>query len=184
MTRPDDPQAEAVFVRAAASGDAAAWRCLLEAHAERLAVYARWRCVAIPDLTADAIQQTWLEAAKNLRRFDPERGAFADWLGGILRRVILGEIRKRRKHRHKSLEASPEPGRSTRSSDEAEAVVRVLAELPDEYEAVLRAKYLDGASVREIAGATGVGEKAIESRLTRAREAFRAAYAKREGVGL
>jgi RNA polymerase sigma-70 factor (ECF subfamily) len=48
--------------------------------------------------------------------------------------------------------------------------------LPARYEAVLRAKYLDGRSVADVAAAHGETAKAVESLLTRAREAFRQAY--------
>ncbi len=41
---------------------------------------------------------------------------------------------------------------------------------------MLRAKYLDGLSVAEIAAARGETTKAIESLLSRARQAFRKAY--------
>jgi RNA polymerase sigma-70 factor (ECF subfamily) len=51
-----------------------------------------------------------------------------------------------------------------------------LVALPDHYESVLRAKYLDGRSVAEIALQRGESEKAVESLLTRARAAFREAY--------
>jgi RNA polymerase sigma-70 factor (ECF subfamily) len=50
--------------------------------------------------------------------------------------------------------------------------------LPGRYEAVLRAKYLDQQSVAQIAESWRETPKAIESLLTRAREAFRAAYEK------
>ena len=59
---------------------------------------------------------------------------------------------------------------------QAEAVVRALAELPAEFEEILRAKYLDGRSVRDIAEALRISPKAVESRLTRAPEAFRTAF--------
>ena len=184
MTLPVGPDAEAVFVRAAAGGDSAAWRHLLEGNAEHVAGYVRWRCAGIPDLAADVIQQSWLEAARCLTRFDPARGSFADWVGGIVRRVILAELRKWRRYRHRnrSLAGLPEPGQSaTEPQGDAETVVRVLAELPDEYDAVLRAKYLDGCSVQTIAEANGLSAKAVESRLTRAREAFRKVYLLRQG---
>ena len=41
---------------------------------------------------------------------------------------------------------------------------------------MLRAKYLDGRSVADIAAAGGETPKAVESLLTRARQAFRDAY--------
>lgn len=120
-----------------------------------------------------------MEAARQLRRFDPARGSFSDWIGGIVRKVMLAEVRKwrRYRHRHRSLEGVPEPGRiPAQATGEAEAVVRALAELPAEYEEILRAKYLDGQSVREIAEVLRISPKAVESRLTRARAAFRMAF--------
>ena len=48
-----------------------------------------------------------------------------------------------------------------------------LATLSERHEAVLRAKYLDGATVAEIAESWGQTEKAVESLLTRARQSFR-----------
>ena len=50
------------------------------------------------------------------------------------------------------------------------------AELPERYEAVLRMKYLERMSVADMAAARGETEKAVESLLSRAREAFREAY--------
>jgi RNA polymerase sigma-70 factor (ECF subfamily) len=55
-------------------------------------------------------------------------------------------------------------------------VARALGELAPNHEAVLRAKYLEQLSVDEIAAAWGQSAKAIESLLSRARAAFRAAY--------
>jgi RNA polymerase sigma-70 factor, ECF subfamily len=57
--------------------------------------------------------------------------------------------------------------------EEAERIAVALANLPAHYEAVLRAKYLDQESVAAIAAAQGESIKAIESMLTRARQALR-----------
>ncbi len=51
---------------------------------------------------------------------------------------------------------------------------------PERYEAVLRAKYLDQQSVAAIAETWNETPKAVESLLTRAREAFRQAYDRSE----
>ena len=51
-----------------------------------------------------------------------------------------------------------------------------LAELSPRYEQVLRAKYLDGLSVQAMADEWGETPKAIESLLSRARQAFRETY--------
>ena len=52
-------------------------------------------------------------------------------------------------------------------------VEATLDSLPGRYGEVLEWKYIDGLSVTEIAARLGVGAKAAESLLTRAREAFR-----------
>jgi RNA polymerase sigma factor (sigma-70 family) len=55
-------------------------------------------------------------------------------------------------------------------------IAAALAALPGRQEAVLRAKYLEGRSVAEIATAWDQTPKAVESLLTRAREGFRALF--------
>jgi RNA polymerase sigma-70 factor (ECF subfamily) len=60
--------------------------------------------------------------------------------------------------------------------DRAESIAAALAALPEHYERVLQAKYVDGRSVQEIAEDSGQSFKAVESLLTRARQAFRDAY--------
>ena len=63
------------------------------------------------------------------------------------------------------------------SSAETTRLVQVaLDRLPRHYADVLEWKYIDGSSVKEIAPRLGVGEKAAESLLTRARNAFRDAF--------
>ena len=59
---------------------------------------------------------------------------------------------------------------------QAERISEALSRLPEHYEAVLRAKYLEQQSVAAIAENRNETPKAIESLLTRARAAFRDAY--------
>jgi RNA polymerase sigma-70 factor, ECF subfamily len=58
----------------------------------------------------------------------------------------------------------------------ASFVQRVLDQLPSHYADALEWKYIDEASVLEIASRLGLGGKAAESVLTRARGAFREAF--------
>ncbi len=51
-----------------------------------------------------------------------------------------------------------------------------MAQLPAKYREALEAKYVAGKSVRDIAAALRISEKAVESQLTRARKAFRATF--------
>jgi RNA polymerase sigma factor (sigma-70 family) len=61
--------------------------------------------------------------------------------------------------------------------EETREMVNVtMSQLPPHYRQALEAKYVLGRSVREIAEALKTTEKAIESQLTRAREAFRVTF--------
>jgi RNA polymerase sigma-70 factor (ECF subfamily) len=164
------------------SGDAEAWRRWYDAHFDRLAAYVRWRCGGLRDLADDVLQETWLTAVRRLRSFDPARGTFSDWLCGIAANAARNAIRARRRAtlRSRPLTSADDrpPADATDASEKAERVAAALAALPDHYEAVLRAKYLDQQTVEAIASARGDSQKAVESLLTRARQAFREAYEK------
>jgi RNA polymerase sigma-70 factor (ECF subfamily) len=167
------------------AGDAGAWRHWYDAHFDRLAAYARWRCGGLPDLTDDVIQETWLVAVRRLGTFDPARGSFSDWLCGIAANAARTAIRSRGRSKKRSRPLAPGddcPARETAAAeDKAGRVAAALAALPEHYEAVLRAKYLERRTVEEIATARGDSPKAVESLLTRARQAFREAYEKTDG---
>jgi DNA-directed RNA polymerase specialized sigma24 family protein len=60
-------------------------------------------------------------------------------------------------------------------------VQATLDTLPERYGQALEWKYVDGLAVAEIAARLGTGEKAAESLLSRAREAFRAAIGELAG---
>ncbi len=162
------------------AGDARAWQTLYDDAFAGLFAYVSWRCGGLRDPAEDVVQQTWLTAVRRIADFDPDRARFAQWLAGIAAHLLRNHWRKARRptpSRNGHAEAADaEPQRRER----AEAVARALAELPDRYEAVLRAKYLDQRSVAEIAAEWGESPKAVESLLSRARAAFRNAYQRRE----
>jgi RNA polymerase sigma-70 factor (ECF subfamily) len=161
------------------AGDATLWRSWYDEHFDRLDSYVRWRCGGLADLADDVVQETWLAAVRTLGKFDPSRGPFIGWLCGIAANLARNAIRSRLRSRlsARSLDPAddrpnPDPGPLER----AERVAAALAELPDHYEAVLRAKYFDRKSVEEIATERGDSLKAVESLLSRARQAFREAF--------
>lgn len=165
------------------AGDAAAWRAWYAEHFDRLARYARWRCGGLADLADDVVQETWLTAVRRLRSFDPDRGPFSSWLCGIAANAARNAVRARRRHRSRTRPLAPGDDPPAGAPDpaaveKAERVATALAALPDHYEAVLRAKYLDRLTVEEIAATRGDTPKAVESLLTRARQAFREAFEK------
>jgi RNA polymerase sigma-70 factor (ECF subfamily) len=166
------------------AGDEQAWRSLYADAFGPLRAYVHWRCAGLCDLADDVVQETWLTAVRRIRTFKPERGGFVAWLRGIAANLIRNQLRLR-VHRNGRPLAREHPlsapaDASLERHDEGQRVARALAELPEHYEAVLRAKYLEGQSVADVAAARGETAKAVESMLTRARQAFREAFLSRE----
>jgi RNA polymerase sigma-70 factor (ECF subfamily) len=170
------------------AGDETAWRTWYDETFPGLYAFVRWRCAGIPDWTEDVVQETWLTAVRRIRSFDPDRGSFSDWLRGIAANLLRNQLRKRRPtpSPNGQPEEQSQPAAQARvrltgpeerhNRDQAEQVVHALSRLPERYESALRAKYLDQQSMAEMAEAWNETPKAIESLLTRAREAFRQEY--------
>lgn len=171
-----------------------AWRALYDALAERV-----WRGVARllgPNSAevADVVQETMMAAARSARGYDPGSGSLWNWVWGIARHQVALHFRKRQRDDRLKRGDWLADGRLARWLDGAEpptdpleaaelaGLVRLaLAELPDEYESLLTAKYLDGATVEAIAARDRTTETAVRSKLARARDAFRTAFLRLTG---
>jgi len=192
---------EREIARGLRAGQASAWHALYDAFAEPI-----WRLVArqmgsASADVADVVQETFLAAARTAGGFDPERGSLSVWLGGIARNHVAMYFRKRRSGVNGLVvaprwsgemsegEASNEavrwlesreatPPEAACSGELATLVRHTLTELPADYETILSARYFDGVTVEELAGSENCTSVAIRSRLARARQAFREAFAR------
>jgi len=163
-------------------GDERAWNTLYADAFDGLYAYVRWRCAGLHDLADEIVQETWLVAVRRIRSFVPENGSFAGWLRGIAGNLIRNQLRRRVSYNHRApipVAVQVSADEASQRSEDAERIAHALAALPEHYEAVLRAKYLNGLSVAEIATEHGETSKAVESLLTRARAAFREVYERR-----
>jgi RNA polymerase sigma factor (sigma-70 family) len=68
------------------------------------------------------------------------------------------------------------PERDVLKNELKEEIKKTLADLKKGYKNLLRLKYIEGRKVNEIAKATNLTVKAVESRLTRAKKQFREAW--------
>jgi RNA polymerase sigma-70 factor, ECF subfamily len=162
--------------RSVLAGDEHAWQTWYDQAFAGLYAYVCWRCAGLRDLADELVQETWLTAVRTMRRFDPERASFAAWLRGIAGNVIRNHLRSRRRSPPVEALNGQLPAPQTAERADAERIALALAALSERHEAVLRAKYLEQQSVAAIAEAWQETPKAVESLLTRAREAFRQAY--------
>lgn len=159
------------------AGDERAWQAWYEASFEPLYAYVLWRCAGLRDVADEIVQETWLTAVRRLDGFDPERASFLSWLRGIAANLARNHFRKEKRRPVQPLADADVPmptSRDVEQRDQAERIALALARLPEHYEAVLRAKYLDQACLADIAAARGESPKAVESLLARARQALRA----------
>jgi RNA polymerase sigma-70 factor (ECF subfamily) len=171
---------EAMLRLAALAGDAHAWGQLFESAYPQVQRYLRWRCGTQQHLHDDLTQDVWHLAVRKLKSFDPHRACFASWVCGLAGYLARNAIRgqgRRLKHLAQFAQQQPQPGVVTLADGpDPDRVALALAEIAPQYEAVLRLKYLDEQPVNQIAQELKLSVKAVESLLSRARQAFREVY--------
>ncbi len=126
----------------------------------------------------DLVQQCFVKLVRYIHPFDSEEH-FRNWLACIVRNCAADERRKSARQwnllarfwRDRELRDSQFAGAQAVELDER--LESTLNSLNQEDRALLEQKYLQGLSVGEIAEASGVSEKAIESRLSRLRAKIR-----------
>jgi RNA polymerase sigma-70 factor, ECF subfamily len=178
---PTDPAPDERILRdAVLRGDEAAWRVLCDRYFDAIHAYVHWKGRQTPERTEEIVQECWMIAVRAIRKYDPARSTFGTWLRGIANNVLRNELRKLGREVVVGWDEATdrEPSAKAPASEPGEAVAGVLRALPPDYREVLTAKYCDGLAVTEIAAESGRTPKAVESLLTRAREAFRREWAK------
>jgi RNA polymerase sigma-70 factor (ECF subfamily) len=185
----DEQQARDV-IRGLREGRADAWRTLYDIFAERVWCGVARRLGSRSTDVADVVQETMIAAARSALNYDDSKGSLWIWLWGIARMQVALHFRKRQRHdRHVSDGRLAHwfdgvgvlPSDSLEAAELTAAVRSTLAELPEDYEMILTAKYLDGDSIEAIAGRERSTEVAIRSKLARAREAFRQVFLRSAG---
>lgn len=159
--------------------DQAAFQVWYELALPRVYRYLLARCGGDTDLAEELTQQTFVEGVRARARFDGRSDAVT-WLCGIGRHKLVDHYRKSRRDTDRQLRIVSEwsSGQSQAWSQHElrSGVETALATLPGEQRIVMTLRYLDEMPVREIATTIGRSEKATESLLSRARDAFRRAY--------
>jgi len=159
--------------------DQVAFREWYEQALPRVYRYLFTRCGHDAALAEELTQQTFVEGVRRRAGFDG-RSDPVTWLCAIGRHKLLDHYRRsgREASRHLRIaaDATDQQVLSWSQHELRSGVESALAELSGEQRIVLILRYLDQLPVREIASTIGRSEKATESMLSRAREAFRRAY--------
>jgi RNA polymerase sigma-70 factor (ECF subfamily) len=172
-------------------GDERAFDAFLEEYAPRLYRFAVSRLGGDEEAAREAVQSTLVDVVRSLHTYRGEANFFT-WLCSCCQRHIGGLQRRGARTRGwtsldagiLSVEEALEklslegdgPAEAAEQKEIRELVHMTLDHLSRRHKSVLRWKYLEGISVREIASRMDVSPKAAESVLTRARNAFRQSF--------
>lgn len=177
---------ETELVEGMLRGEQRAFDEFFNAYAARLGAFAARRCSLDPAALEDVVQMTMISAIRGLASFRGGASLFT-WLCQICRNH-LADARRKTERQPKS-QSLDDPARTSAEIVELidfrdpleectedatrSDVRRTINRLPASYARILELRYGDELSVPEIARQLQLSESAAESRLVRARHAFR-----------
>jgi RNA polymerase sigma-70 factor (ECF subfamily) len=178
------------FVSLSKKGDIDAFEILVRKHQKKMFNIA-YRMIGSYDEACEIVQDTFISAYKNLRRFKG-KARFSTWLYTIvinLSKNRLRQLRTQRYHEPLSIDdpvktnngemqgefASNEPSVLERLErrDIQEEVQKCISDLDPEFREVLVLRDIHGFSYDEISGVLTIPEGTVKSRLFRARDAIK-----------
>ena len=171
---------------AMAAGDEEAYRQFHTRYFDRLLRYLFVVARGDEQAARDALQDTLLRVVRHVRPF-PAEDEFWSWLTVLARSAATDAVRKRTRYWHKLARYAffwriEEKGDAVDEVNELdEMLVAATQTLPGIDRSLIEARYFQGASVRELSIRFGLTEKAVESRLGRARRHLRSELSKRLG---
>ena len=189
----DAHQSDRELVQRMLGGDQEAFRQFFDLHFPGLYRFALARLGHDADAAEEVAQSALAKVVRKLHTYRGEASLFtwvctfcrweiSAWHAQRSRRGVAVELVEESAEVRAALESlsaiSGDGPRERLLRREVGGLVRLtLDQLPVRYGDALEWKYVEGLSVKEIAVRLGVGPKAAESLLTRARQAFRDAFA-------
>lgn len=162
----------------ALGGRQAAYRGLMDRHRAAAFRLARHLC-GNDDAALEVTQQSFIAAFSALHRYDGSR-PFARWLARIIINKNHDWARRRKVRQllafalpldeaHGVAETAPDPERQVADREELDRTMAAITTLPPRLKEVLILRAIEGLSQAEVADVLGISEKAVETRLYRAR---------------
>lgn len=159
------------LTRAVRRGDAAAFARFYDLYSFRLYRFLLVLARGDENTAREVCQAVMTKLAKRFQVFDDERQLWA-WLSALAKNAFIDHYRaQRRRDRFVSLEEMPASlaPEDTSAGQLSEILREALAALPPEERELMQAAYIDKRPLRELADASGLTYKAVESRLARLR---------------
>lgn len=184
-----DRSEEIALVGRLLAHDEDAWRTFCREYSSDLLalVQCAFRCGR--EMSEEIVQAAFVRCVRSIDTFDPARGRLFPWLKAVARNEARNLLRDKHAVRADlplslipqhaldrladAIDQTPLPEELLATVETQMLIRECLAELNTRYRHVLIRKYCDGQTVAAIAANLRVTEKAVESSLTRAREAFK-----------
>ena len=169
-----DAGEDGALLHRAASGDARAWRELVDAHSGPLFRYA-CRMVGERDAAEDIVQESYFRLWRQAGRWRPEAPVRA-WLFRVAGNLAIDALRRRRytvEMEPDHADAAPAIEDLLSEKEQAQTVWRLVSELPERQRMALVLCRLEGMSMVEAGSVLGCSVGAVESLLSRARQQLR-----------
>jgi len=141
----------------------------------------------------DAAQDVFVQIWRTAGRFDPQRAKLVTWVMLITRRHLIDRLRRQSARPDRAqlddtrtdaggAVARPEGGQSIEGSEGRDRLKRQLARLPELQRTVIERAYLQGFSLREIAGQLDAPLGTVKSALSRGLSRLRELEGGADGV--
>ena len=158
-------------MRRVAGGDREAYASLVAHHLSPITAYSQ-RMTGNPasaeDITQEVFLRLWLKAAE----FDASKARLTTWLHRMAHNLAIDQLRKRQ--REAPLEGVEDfESAADEDTDDPARVLQALMQLPERQRSALTLTYYQDLSNREVADIMGLGTRAVESLLVRARSALK-----------
>jgi RNA polymerase sigma-70 factor (ECF subfamily) len=136
-----------------------------------------YRLVREPALADDRFQQTWLNAVRQIGRYDPRR-SFDTWLFAIAHNVAMDQLRRKTGESLDEREfelptVAPEGLSALMAAERSEILAAEMEYLPALYREALTLRFEEGMKLEEIAEVTHAPLSTVKSRVQRALEMLR-----------
>lgn len=159
-------------------GDRDAFAILVRRHTERFFAAAYRLCGQIEE-AEDIVQDAFLKLWDKPGLYDEARGAkFTTWFYRVVTNQALDKMRRKKPHYNSDAldsfqSGAPDQEESLHASRQQKALEQAIQNLPARQKAALNLCFYEGLSNKEAADILGVGTKALESLLMRAKTGLR-----------
>ena len=180
MAPPDELEQrtqDRALAKGLAAGKPRAWDAFFTLYGAPLYRFVLFRGRLDPTRADDVAQDVIVAALESIGRYDWRKGNLWNWLCGIAVNKLREAARNDSRESRLQEALGNEPMAHAQPDGQAGAnVMATLWQLHPRHQEILALKYMESLPVRDIAQRLSITEKAAESRLSRGREAFRAAY--------